>query len=287
MTSSRYEKYIVRKPAYPAVPRAEKSRVPLTYMSRKLVPGCNVSVELGWVRAPGARVAERTYDYDAVVLYIGGDPASPEELGGVFECRLGGQPLTIDTTSALYVPKGVKHGPITWKKFIRPHLEVSLVLGPEGTGRPAARGDVDYEKYLVRHPRYLQNTDVTDALQGPAGIYVSSDLIPGAKAYIDFGWIGGIPRPNPPIPDHSHDYAEVVLNIGGDPAHPEDLGAEIEFCIDGEPLTFDTTAAVYAPKGIKHGPLTWKRLDRPHLLMPIVIGTGSLAQAAPAGYKEK
>ncbi|MBN2062647.1 MAG: hypothetical protein JW882_19760 [Deltaproteobacteria bacterium] len=67
---------------------------------------------------------------------------------------------------------------------------------------------------------------------------------------------------------------------------PETLGAEIEFCIDDEPLTFNTSTAIYIPKSLKHGPLTWKKFERPHLLMPIVIGTGSPAEAAPAGYKE-
>jgi hypothetical protein len=146
--------------------------------------------------------------------------------------------------------------------------------------------EINYEKNLVRKPVYELGGWVKGR-QAPIMTYMSNKLVPGCNIYIELGWIYDIPEPNPHILEHSHDYEEVVLNIGGDPNNPEDLGAEIEFRIDNQPLTFDTTAAAYVTKGIKHGPLTWKRLDRPHLLMPIIIGAGTLAQAAPAGYKEK
>jgi hypothetical protein len=192
----------------------------------------------------------------------------------------------------------VKHGPAIWKSFSRPHLEISIIVGPQKNDRawikpgqsmkslPQKTDDVDYEQYVVRKPLILQGTDVTDAIESPARIYMSSALIPESKLYVDFGWIPGMPGLNPPIPDHLHDYEEVVLLVGNDPDNPEVLGAELEFCINDEPLTFDTTTAIYAPKSLKHGPLTWKSFTRPHLLMPIVFGTGSIKEAAPAGHKE-
>jgi hypothetical protein len=271
----------------------------LVYMSNKLVPGCDKYCEMRWIRSlPEAnRVPEHTHHYDEIMLYIGGDAVNQRSLGGEIEYYVGGQPLTFDTTSALYIPKGVRHGPVAWKRFLAPHLEIAVMLGPETsrqnwpksapTGILAKKDTLDYEKYLVRKPTYLQGTEVTEAIQSPAGIYVSGELIPGCKAYIDFGWIPGLPPVNPPIPEHSHDYEEIVLNIGNDPGAPEELGAELEFSIASQPLTFNTTTAVYVPKGIAHGPLTWKKLARPHLLMPIIIGAGSLLQAGPAGYKGK
>jgi hypothetical protein len=39
------------------------------------------------------------------------------------------------------------------------------------------------------------------------------------------------------------------------------------------------------PAGVVHGPLTWKSVSRPHLQMTIIMGAGTLAEAAPAGYK--
>ncbi len=296
-----YEKYMVR---HPLIRPGEHVKCPnasvMTYMSNDLVPGCNKQVNLRWICGiPDPTDAEVCLlNCDRILFFIGSDPFNLEELGAEIEYYLGGQRIKLDTTSAIYIKKGVKHGPALWKGFSRPHLEISVILGSEknmaGCAKNGTHGqstaektdDTDYEKYVVRKPLILQGTGVTEAMKSPAQIYMSSDLIPESIVYVDFGWIPGMPGQNPPIPDHSHDYEEVVLLVGNDPANPEILGAEIEFCIDGEPLLFNTTTALYAPKSLKHGPLTWKRFEKPHLLMPIVIGTGSLAEAAPAGYKE-
>jgi hypothetical protein len=96
-----------------------------------------------------------------------------------------------------------------------------------------------------------------------------------------------MPDPNPHILEHTHNYDEVVLHIGSDLNNPEDLGAEIEFVVGGEPLIIDKTSALFVPKGVKHGPLTWKRVDRPHIQMAIMLGAGTMAESAPGGYKGK
>jgi hypothetical protein len=296
MAEPNYEKYLVRKPVYELGGGVKGRQSPvMTYMSNKLVPGCNMYIELGWIYTlpePNPHILEHTHDYDEIVLHIGGDPDNSQDLGGEIEYYVGGQTLTFDTTTALYIPKGVKHGPITWKKFTKPHIQMSLILGPGSTweawasgtsqtpkGLPPKKDDIDYEKYLVRKPARLGGPE------GPAIIYLSDELIPEGNVYVDFGWISKIPEQNPLYLEHTHDFDEVVLHIGNDPYHPEDLGAKIEYGIGGQPLTFNTTTAAYLPKGLKHGPLTWKKLDQPHLLMPIIIGTGNLAQAAPGGIQ--
>ncbi len=302
MTQIDYEKYMVRHPLREFGKGVKGRSVPImTYMSNDLVEGCDKYIDISWIYGmpePNPHICEHTHDYDKIVFFVGSDPFNLEDLGGEIDYYLGGQKISLDTTSAMYIKKGMKHGPAIWKSFSRPHLEISIILGPEKNTAgwiaeglpdrviPEKTDDADYEKYVVRKPLILQGTDVTEAMESPAQIYMSSELIPESSVYVDFGWIPGMPGLNPPIPDHSHEYEEVVLLIGNDHENPEVLGAEIEFCIDGQPLLFDTTTAIYAPKSLRHGPLTWKSFSRPHLLMPIVIGTGSLAEAAPAGYKE-
>jgi len=149
-----------------------------------------------------------------------------------------------------------------------------------------------YEKYLVRKP-LLEMGPASPRRRRtfrtvPGLTYMSNDLVPGSNTYIEMGWIWDMPEPNPHIFEHSNeDYDEIVLHIGNDPNNPEDLGAEIEFCVGGEPLVFDTTTALFVPKGLKHGPLTWKRVSRPHLELTITIGAGTLAQAMPAGIRKQ
>ena len=147
-----------------------------------------------------------------------------------------------------------------------------------------------YEKYLVKKPAREAMAPGISKVAGreyPTLTYMSNNLVPGCNVYLEGGWIWAMPDPNPHILVHTHKYDEVVLHIGPDPNNPEDLGAEIEYVVGGEPLIIDKTSAVFIPKGVKHGPLTWKRFDRPHIQMSIMLGAGTLAEAAPGGWGGK
>jgi hypothetical protein len=143
-----------------------------------------------------------------------------------------------------------------------------------------------YEKYLVRKPMHEGDRKGT-GFTNPALAYLNNDLVPGCNIFLDYRWIMAMPEPNALIPEHSHDYDEIVLHIGSDPENPEDLGGEIEVGVGGEPLTFDKTTALYLPKGTKHGPFTWKRFARPHIQMAIVLGGGTVATAKPGGRSKE
>jgi len=113
---------------------------------------------------------------------------------------------------------------------------------------------------------------------------MSNDLVHGCNIYLEFGWIWDMPNPNPYILEHTHDYDELVLHLGSDPRNPEELGAEIEYVLGDEMLKIDKTSAILVPKGVRHGPLTWKKVDTPHIQTTIMLGAGTLAEAAPGGY---
>jgi hypothetical protein len=143
-----------------------------------------------------------------------------------------------------------------------------------------------YEKNVVKKPAYevIPKFEVKGRI--PAMTLMSGKLVPGAKMYIETGWVLGMPDPNPHIGEHTHDYDEIILHIGTDTHHPEDLGGEIEIGMDGKPVLINSTSAIYVPKGVKHGPLIWKKFDRPHLEMTIMIGASSLAEADPGGHEK-
>ena len=145
----------------------------------------------------------------------------------------------------------------------------------------------DSAKYFVARPGY----EVVPAFETkgriPAMTLMSNNLVPGSNNYIEAGWIFAMPDPNPHIGEHTHDYDEIVMHIGIDPEDQEDLGAEIEFMLDGIPLTITKTSSVFVPRGMKHGPLTWKRFSKPHLEMTVMLGAGSLAEADPGGHREQ
>lgn len=124
----------------------------------------------------------------------------------------------------------------------------------------------------------------TTGRQIPTMTFMSNRLVSGSNTYIEFGWIFDIPSPNPHLLAHVHAHDEIVLHIGSDPNDPSYLGAEIEFVIGGEVLTINKTSALFVPKGVVHGPITWRSFERPHIQMAMILGTGELSLAAPGGF---
>jgi len=104
-----------------------------TYMSNELVPGCNTYLEFTWIKSmpePSLVVPRvHSHPYDQIELLIGSDPENPENLGAEVECHVGGKKFTVDKTNALFIPRGVEHGGVEWKRFDRPHMLVSITLG--------------------------------------------------------------------------------------------------------------------------------------------------------------
>ncbi|MCX7911632.1 MAG: hypothetical protein N2506_01515 [Dehalococcoidales bacterium] len=145
----------------------------------------------------------------------------------------------------------------------------------------------DYRKYLVASPAYEVTPGIEVRGRRPAMTLMSSNLVPGVKMYVETGWVFAMPEPNPHIHEHTHDYDEIVIHLGTDPENQEDLGAEIEFVVGGQPLTINKTSAVFVPKGVPHGPLIWKSFRRPHLELTIMIGAGTLAEADPGGHEKR
>jgi hypothetical protein len=148
---------------------------------------------------------------------------------------------------------------------------MTIMLGTgtkqESNSEPASlKTGIDYERNLVRKPAYevIAGTPVKYR-QGPSSMtMMSNNLLPGCNIYIEGGWVWGMPDPNPHIFEHGHDYEELVVHFGTDYQNPEELGAEIEFCVGGQPLMVDKTSAIFVPEGVKHGPLTWKKYSAPH-----------------------
>ena len=74
-------------------------------------------------------------------------------------------------------------------------------------------------------------------------------------------------------PSHTHDFDEVVGFLGSDWHDPGDLGGEVEFWLEDEKYLLTKSCLVYVPKGLRHCPLTVKRLDRPILFLAVSVTT--------------
>ena len=72
-------------------------------------------------------------------------------------------------------------------------------------------------------------------------------------------------------PSHTHDFDEVVGFLGSDPQNPHDLGGEVEFWLEDEKYLLTKSCLIYVPKGLRHCPLTVKKVDRPILFLAVSV----------------
>jgi len=147
---------------------------------------------------------------------------------------------------------------------------------------------IDYRSNHVKVP--LREVGANMKVKGftlPTRTYMSNRLVPGSNVYLEFSWVYEMPEPAQVVPAvHSHPYDQVTMLIGSDPNNPEYLGAEVESHLGGQKLISDKTNALFLPRDIPHGMVTWKKFERPHILMSITLGTGDFEKANPAGYNK-
>jgi hypothetical protein len=76
-----------------------------------------------------------------------------------------------------------------------------------------------------------------------------------------------------PHQPHAHDADEIFFIFGSNPQNYYDFDAEIEICLgeEGEKHIIDTTTIVYIPKGLVHGPIAIKRVDKPFQWMHVLF----------------
>ena len=295
-----YGKYLVRKPEYEDLGGIKNRQSPvMTILSEKQVPGCNYYIEAGWIYGfpkPNPAFPERVNDYDEIIIHLGGDYQTPYILGGEVEFYVGGQPVTFNTSTSFFIPKGTPYGPMTWKKFQKPHLQISIKctgkLGgttPTGSAAPVKKKAFDYEQYAIRSPMREAGAEFTFGRTAPTMTFMSGVQIPGVAHYIETGWTYGMPVSKVAgsgMPEMVHrKFDEIVLHIGGDPENPEELGGEVEFYVGGQPLLFNTTSALFIPTGVKHGPLALKKYEKPHLVMAIMCGASNIKDGWGDSFK--
>ena len=72
---------------------------------------------------------------------------------------------------------------------------------------------------------------------------------------------------------HKHDYNQIICFIGGDPYDIRNFDAVIEFSLgeEEEVHVITSTSFVWIPKGLAHGPINIKTVNKPIMFMDIVM----------------
>jgi hypothetical protein len=149
MAESRYEKYIVRKPALvrgdlsDEVPETDKIPAqspvdtgPRVIFSKSLVKDANSIVEYGYISGDtvvgnGQDFTPHKHDYEEIFLFLGTNAEDTTDLGAEVEFWVGEgdelEKVVFNTSSSIYIPPGVAHFPQIWRNVKRPVMTMVIM----------------------------------------------------------------------------------------------------------------------------------------------------------------
>ena len=97
----------------------------------------------------GPKYKPHNHDFDEYLVFLGTNPADPSDLGGEVEIWLGDEEKhTLTKSCAVFVPRGVYHTPLIFKRVDRPIMMVR-------TGNTVKYRHLSYSK----HPRWDNLSD--------------------------------------------------------------------------------------------------------------------------------
>jgi hypothetical protein len=102
-------------------------------------------------------------------------------------------------------------------------------------------------------------------------MWLGDGVIKGSP-YVEAVWLWEkAANPNAGFPQHVHEHDEIIGFYGSNTQDVYDLGGEIELWLEDEQYFLTRSCMVYIPKGMKHCPIKFNRIDRPifHFLMEL------------------
>ena len=70
---------------------------------------------------------------------------------------------------------------------------------------------------------------------------------------------------------HNHDFDQIIFFMGGDPNNIVDYDAEVDMGLLDTVHSINFPACVRIPKGLMHGPLDIKKVNRPIMFIDITL----------------
>ena len=295
----KYAKYIFND-LKPVPPQMAEMMKQMQQKSQSTVEGTRI-VDLDTTRAEGAPYMdfvwlwegsakgyseeEHTHDFDEVIGFIGSRlEKDPRELGGEMEVWLGGEKYLVTKSCLIFVPKGLKHCPIRFNRIDSPILFFTFGMATKYS-RTATKFD-DSKSAERNYAKYI-SYDINPSKVSPEAVKRMDEMnkkigstVTGTRLldldnvegsfYTDFVWLWkGSAKGNSEV-EHSHDFDEVLGFIGSKGRqNPNDLGGEIEVWVGGEKHLINKSSLIWVPKGLKHCPIQFNRIDSPVLFFTV------------------
>jgi len=273
-----------------------KSTIKLTrllWMDSDMVKGASIYMECVWLwegsTTRGTTEEPHVHEFDEVIGFVSTKRENPRELDAEMEIWLGDEKNILKNSCLVYIPRGMKHCPLTFRQVNRPVF--FFTLAPKGMygrisegakspagGKPEkpvflppekdANGS-RYARYIVTEvpPRPVDPKAPRPTMEGTRLLRLEDKVIPGAF-YADFVWIwkgSGTIAPG----GHSHNWDEMFGLIGADREHERDLGGTVELTLGDEKHVLKNSCLVYVPRGLHHCPLEFKNIQKPTLCFTV------------------
>ncbi len=267
---------------------------PWARMDSAFLEGENLIIDIGTV-VYGGKIGKEPYgphvhDFDQLIYLLGGDCNEMGELNAEVELCLGAEQeiQQINSTTAVYIPRGMPHFPMTVRKMSKRfyYMEVSLTREYKETPVPGGsptevKGMVSKYRSNLTRPAFIRKTPgnmnpESKDDSGGALASITNKLFPTlimceslVKAPYRF--------PNPDY--HIHPQPEFIIFMGSDPDEPTKLGGEVELYLgaknEAERYLVTVPIVWIVPAKLPHCPMIVTKIDRPFIFTDIrPYGTG-------------
>jgi hypothetical protein len=130
MAGNRYDKYFVKDPV---VTRGGFFPV-IVANGAKDYEGSEFSLRVHYIAEPGILVKEpHSHDFEQFFFFFGADLANITEFQAEVELSLGEEveKHIINTPTTVHVPIGMVHGPLNFKKVVKPIIFIDALLSAQ------------------------------------------------------------------------------------------------------------------------------------------------------------
>lgn len=141
MADNKYAKYVVTRAMRPKdfmdeIAAGFMSMPPLIFLNGDVpVKGANQFLEVVWIWAEGTAAVNpkrppHSHDFDELFVFLGSNSKDPDDLGGEVDFWLGekedAEKYHFNTSTSIFVPRGLVHLPMIFKNVKRPFLLVTV-----------------------------------------------------------------------------------------------------------------------------------------------------------------
>jgi len=261
---------------------------PWARMDSAFLEGENLTIDVGTV-VYGGKIGKEPYgahmhDFDQVIYLLGGDCNEMGELNAEVELCLGAEQeiQQINSTTAVYVPRGMPHFPLTVRRMTRRfyYMEISMTREYKETPVPGGsptevkgmaskyRSNMTRPAFIRKTPGNMNPESKDDS--GGALASITNKLFP---TLIMCESLVKAPYRFPNAYSETHPQPEFIVFMGSDPDEPTKLGGEVELYVgeknEAERYIVTVPIVWIVPAQLPHNPNIVTKIDRPFIFTDI------------------